>query len=152
MIRIHKPTEGKNFLLQVSIIFATVCLIMGIILVSIFNVLMSKIVMEDTGMTISEMFKAIQQFIIVESGMTISELLNEVEGGKEVIRTIQTYIVFAIVFCFSFVVGFTTNILAWLKNDKRLALVSGIAYLFSSWINAVLCIIAYSQLEYKKIL
>ena len=149
MARIANIMVGKNILLQVSIIFAIACLILGIILISIFNVLLSRIVMEDTGMTISEMFKAILQFIMEESGMTIPELLNEIEGGKEVIRIIQIYIIFAIVFCLSFIVGFALNILAWLKNDKRIALVSGIAYFFSSWINAVLCIVAYSQLKYK---
>ena len=147
MIRLHNIMAGKNFLLQISIIFAIVILILGIILISIFYILMSKIVMEDTGMTILEMFKAILQFLVEESGLTISELLNEVEGGKEVLRIIQTYVVFAVVFCLSFLFGFIINILAWLKNDKKLSLISGIAYFFSSWINAVLCIVAYSQLK-----
>ena len=149
MIRIANIRGEKNFLLQVSIIIAIACLILGIIHISIFNILVSKIVMEDSGMTISEMFKAILEFIMEETGMTISELLEEVEGGKEVIRIIQSYVVFIIVFCLSFIVGFTINILAWLKNDKKLALVSGIVYFFSSWINAVLCIVAYSQLKSK---
>jgi len=149
MIQIPNIMVGKNILLQISMIFALGCLILGIIFISIFSILMSQIVMEDTGMTIFEMFKAIFQYIMEETGMTISELLNEVEGGKEVISIIQAYIVFVIIFCVSFMVGFIINILAWLKNDKRLALVSGIAYFFSSWINAVLCIVAYSQLKYK---